>query len=414
MNNDSGKIYKITNFNYSLDNIGATLPFSYEPPDSYRVFYEMIQNDVHIKLIQYALQSILSNKFTYISLIGQDNNIRDFISNMFDTITKPNLNNFIMKASDCVFYGISIFHKIYEYDKTLKKIVLKNLVYKNPASIKEFKFSNKPPYGISSIVFYGYGENQTTTEYEIPIEQLIIFTNESDGSILNAQSVLVPVYKYYKLKNYLLRLFATSSSKSATYIPVAYYKGGLKDTKIQEIDDLLAKLNASDNARAVIPMDDVDRIEGIQDTRNLFPFDVYIQMINREISKTLLMNVIALGVDQPHGTQEYTDLMLDLLHGKMWSLAESLLEVINDDIVKNLTFLNFGSQTNAPQFVIKRVGGKLGQNVDARVLFNLAQYHLITPDTNLESWLREVLGLPQSENVEEPVAEVKPKEKEVK
>lgn len=379
-----------------FQDIGLDLALKSFPPMSYRVYYKMINDDTHIYMLTRAIKTIISKRYMSINLVGGRDEVKDYIGNVIAKKMTPNLYTFLEYASDFVFYGLSVFQKEFDYDKENKKYYIKGLHSINPASINEFKNDTKKPYGIKSIVFNGIKDGSVDL-FDIDARDLFMVYDGND--ILTAETALKPAYKFYKIKHFLLQLFPVSVSKSAVLIPIAYVKGKIGDKKRQELDDILGNINALYNPRAIVSSDIIDRIDGLQDKRNPYPFDNDIEFLNKEISKAILGNILSVGLDK---TVQYTtqDVFLDLLYGYVWNITDKIIERFNNEIIKPLVEINYGEKEESPKLMIKRVGSKVGENIDTRALFNLAQYNLITPDKELESWLRSLFGLPLQEEVE--------------
>ncbi len=380
-----------------IEDYEQDLALTTTPPESYKIYYKMLHDDLQLHMIRTALKLFTSHKFVNIVYQNIKNDeTKKYLDDLFHRLNLS-IYDILSLSIDYLFYGAVFFLKSYQYDKINKKYFLTSLNYIEPASIIDFTFNDKPPYNVETIHFYGRGSNGSIQDYEVNVKDFWIISNAQD-SFINGKSALKPAYKLYIIKHFLLQLFPVSASKSAVYIPVAYVKGALDKERERKIDGILAKLNASYNARAVIQRDLIDTIEGLQDKRNPYPFPTYLDFINKELTKTVMANMLSFGIDKTV-QYEIQEIYKDLLFGVVDMSIRKVLTSFNNEILKPLYMVNFGNTEDMPILQVKRVGGKIGDVIDSKVLFSLAQYGLITPDNMLENWLRDIMGLPIKEEV---------------
>lgn len=383
---------------YALsDYLSGLHPLSQEPPEIYKTYYLMINEDPQIAQMVEAVKSAISPKFSYWILEGdRESEEYKFIDDTLFKKLTPSFTQVLSKAIMSVFYGISIFDKIYIYDKENKKIILDKLIYREPASIFKFSFTDTKPYDLKKIEFQGRGANNSTQLYKSTIDSLLIFTNDDDGGIINGQSILRPIWKLYKIKKFLYKIMALGISRVAVPIPVGKVKKNVKSEKLNKFQEILQKISVGETSRILIDENEWD-IEELGGKGSYFPYDKYVELINKEMNKVFLMSLLSVGIDA--NAVFTTDIMSDMFYGKIWDLGLNIAKTINQNIIQPLIDMNFNTK-NYPVLNIRRVGGRIGDNIDTRSIYMLGQYGFVVPDEDLLKWMREQLGLPPTKKEE--------------
>ncbi|NMB80992.1 MAG: hypothetical protein GYA14_04170 [Ignavibacteria bacterium] len=353
----------------------------------------MLGEDSQIKQMSQTIQGVLGSKFTYWNLDYSETEEYKYVEKL---LRKINLDKLVTIASNSLFYGLAPFEILNKYDKEDKKIYI-DLVYREPASINKFYYDDKPPYPIKSIEFIGRGVNNRAEKFNVDLDRLLIFTYNDDGGIINGESILKPIWKLYKIKKFLYKIMALGISRTAVPIPIGKVKTKLTQDKKANFENILKKLNAGDNASALIDINEWD-IDEFGGKSYSFPYDKFIDLINKEMNKVMLLNVLSVGIDANAVFQ--TTMLEDVFYGKIWQIANNIADTINKEIIVPLVNANFSNPKTYPSLTIKKVGGRLGENIDARTLYMLSQYGLITPDEDMEQWLRSQCGLPMKKTEE--------------
>ncbi|MCM8767046.1 MAG: hypothetical protein NC901_03165 [Candidatus Omnitrophica bacterium] len=384
------------NFVIPIEALDYNLALNKTPPEVYKIYYKMIEDDSHIHMLYRALKSFVSSRYILLSLTNINEKILNFIN---ENLKRLNLDIYgiLDLAIPYLMYGASFFLKEYKYDKTDKKYYLSKLQYIEPASIINFEYDTKPPYDVKTIEIYGRDSNGGFSTYKIDIKNFWIVSDTSD-SFVNGKSFLKSIYKLYKIKSMILQILPLSVSRSAVYIPIAYVKGKLDEERENKLIRMLSNINASYTGSAVIQKDLIEQIDGLQDKRNPYPFANLLDFINKEMTKSFLAFILSFGMDRnvPYQIQDF---YRSLIFGVLDNAIKKIIYSFTNSIMSELVEMNFGEKMTPPEIKIKRIGDKFSDIIDSKTLFNLAQYKLITPDEKLEKWLRELIGLPTEEEV---------------
>ncbi|NMB82483.1 MAG: hypothetical protein GYA14_11765, partial [Ignavibacteria bacterium] len=149
---------------YALRSYIDTLhPFALYPPQCYQEYYLMLGEDSQIKQMSQTIQGVLGSKFTYWNLDYSETEEYKYVEKL---LKKIGLDKLVTTASNSLFYGLAPFEILKKYDKDDKKIYI-DLIYREPATINKFYFSDKPPYPIKSIEFIGRGVNNRAEKFNV-------------------------------------------------------------------------------------------------------------------------------------------------------------------------------------------------------------------------------------------------------
>lgn len=410
---NSGINYKDISFyvseQYTLDDH----PLSSTPPDVYKDYYTMYTEDPQIALIVDTIIGYLSPKFTYWYLEDEDTEEGQFVKKNLWGYLRPNINTVLMQAGKSLIYGMVPFEKVFEYSKEDKKVYLKKLVYREPASIYKIHYEDKEPYNVKSFEFFGRGQNGKQTKYTLEVDKLLIFTYNDDGGIVNGQSILRPLWKIYKLKKFLYKTLAIATAKNAAPIPIIKYKIPMSDEKKQIYKQIAKRMSATIDGYAAFPEKDID-LDFAGGNKTEFEFEKFIDLMNKEMNKAALLSFMSMGLEGKSGAYTSINAMKEMFYGKIWNLAETVANTVND-LIKYLVDINFPNPQAYPYISIRRVGTSMGENVDIRAIFMLSQYGFLEPDPVLEDFFRKTYGLPpkKPEEKTQKIEEQKKTEEEI-
>lgn len=117
------------------------------------------------------------------------------------------------------------------------------------------------------------------------------------------------------------------------------YEGG-KAKVMNPIDQMLAALAGYENS-TVIAVAAGSKVTQIQNENNGELFRFVFDLLNREITQGQLRSTRA-TTEAQHGSKADSQTSLDLLTTFVWYLKGRLANVLRDDVLKTLVFLNFG------------------------------------------------------------------------
>jgi len=241
---------------------------------------------------------------------------------------------------------------------------------------------------------------------EVPIEKLCIFTHRKEGDNWEGRSVLRSAYKPWFIKDRLEKIDAIGHERMALGIPVFKVLSGFgfdvesEDGKnlLSRCEDIAAHLHANQENYVI-------EVPGVE-----FRFEVpkatntgLLDSINLH-GHGILANILAQFMDLGN-TETGSRAVAKEQHGPfilgLLSVADNIKATLGRFVVRDLVTYNYGERPGYPSVthagVVEADMGPL-----ATMLKDLAAAGFVTPDDDLEAWLRDTLGLPVKPEEEEP------------
>jgi hypothetical protein len=110
-----------------------------------------------------------------------------------------------------------------------------------------------------------------------------------------------------------------------------------------------------------------------------------------------------LNLDGKGGSYALASVQQDTFVQAVGAVAENVREVAQAHIIDDIVDWNYGQDEPAPRLVFDAIGSR--QDATAVAMQQLVSAGLLTPDTKLESFVRQMTGLPASESYTEPAPE---------
>ncbi len=237
---------------------------------------------------------------------------------------------------------------------------------------------------------YGAGQNEAV---DIPVERLLVFSNEKEGADFTGRSVLRPAYKPWFIKDQLERIFAIAAERHGVGIPVMEVDAqSYNDDNVRDAEDILSSVRAHEKGYIVEIPGLKFRIEGMGQGRAL-DVEPAIGRLSREILVGGLAQFIALG-GGPAGSFALSEDQTSMFMRNERALAAYVAGVHDRYLIPKLVDLNFAGVRRYPRLVVTNI-----QTRDAEKLLNAlavaTNVGLVSPDRSLEDALRARLDLPR-------------------
>lgn len=235
------------------------------------------------------------------------------------------------------------------------------------------------------------------------VDRLVVYVNEREGGNWLGQSFLRPAYKFWMLKDRMLRIQAQTIDRNGLGVPI-YTASQLHDSiraeerialEKQELAtglEIAKKFRSGEHAGAAIPNSATLRLAGV-DGKLPDPMPV-IKYYDEQIARAVLAHFLNLGGDQSTGSYALGDTFADFFVSSLQATAMNLADVATSHVVEDLVDLNWGPQEPAPKIVWDEIGSHQAATADA--IKSLLDAGALTPDQSLETFLRERYGLPQT------------------
>lgn len=283
-------------------------------------------------------------------------------------------------------FGHYVFEVIYREDNGL--FLWKKWAPRLPKTIKKWNTEK----GSLISVEQQFQQEGLHKIVEIPIEKLLIFVHRKEGDNWRGTSLLRQAYKHYFWRDRYYKIDAIASERHGVGIPQIWLPEGYTITDKAYAEELGRNLRANETAYVVWPsptwkLEMLDM--KVQTYKDLKPM---LEHHTREILKSVMAEFVELGAGKTGSFslhKDKTGFFLDALD----SVAKGVEDTINNYAIKRLVDLNWTVEEYP-----KLTHGDIGM-VDTEQLANSIQALVlaggITPDVELERYLRMVMNLPE-------------------
>lgn len=312
---------------------------------------------------------------------GINKTIADFVEDaLFNQPTRTwqeTLTNILLHLD----YGCMPFEIIYQFTDE-GQITLKKLAVRHPRTITKWELEG--------------GENgveQTTQNgtYKIPMDKMIIFVNEKEGDNWEGKSILRSAFKHWLFKDKAELIEVMAMEKQGLGIPRGKTPTGATSDDEAKMDDVLKNMRANEDGYVRHPQDwEIDFLDMKAGTiKNPSDF------IKRQ-EWAIMLNVLATFMQMGSGAVGSFALYKGSNTFFLMALeyvAKHIAETINKYLIKKLVDFNFETDTY-PELVYDSIGA-VDINALTTALQRGVQTGVLTVDPELETYLREVMDLPE-------------------
>lgn len=286
-------------------------------------------------------------------------------------------------------FGHSIFEQVYRIDEA-GMARLRKLAWRPPKTISRIDVASDG--GLVAIHQHG-------NDKPMGVERLAVYVNEREGGNWLGQSLLRPAYKYWLLKDRMLRVQAQTVDRNGMGIPV-YKASELHDSVTgedrtkREKDEIdaglkLAKgLRSGDNAGGSLPHGAELDVMGVKGT--LPDADKPIRYYDEQIARAVLAHFLNLGTET--GSWALGSTFADFFTLSLQTVAMQIADTTTQHVIEDIVDVNWGPNEPAPRLVFEEIGSR--HPATAESIRALVECGAIKPDQKLDDHLRTVYGLP--------------------
>lgn len=288
-------------------------------------------------------------------------------------------------------FGHAFFEQVYEArDDGLAH--LSKLAYRPPRTISKLNVARDG--GLLSI------EQQAgDRSARIPINRLVVYVNEREGSNWLGTSLLRAAYKNWLLKDRLLRAQSLTVERNGLGVPVYTGAEPPKNAQLEELRQWNAKeqesgllvatsFRAGSDAGAAIPHSaslDLKGVSGsIPDTEGPIRYH------DEQIARSVLAHFLNLGTET--GSWALGSTFADFFAQSLNAVAGQIQDIANQHVVEDLVDLNWGKTEPAPILGVDEIGKE--HPVTAEAIRALVESGVLVADDMLETHVRGLYGLP--------------------
>ncbi|HYT45114.1 MAG TPA: hypothetical protein VEP90_22495, partial [Methylomirabilota bacterium] len=338
--------------------LGSTLAFPLREivPDlankvtEYRTYYQMGNyHSVSRASLRSVKSSIMGAEF-FMEPAGDediDSEIAEFVwYNLTEALNNPWLINLARFTKFCD-YGASIFETVFENRDWAPK--RKGANHKTYTMLK--KLSPRPIGSISRVEYDDNGgpveilhnarrRDGKIDEVHIPIQKLVIFTNDEDNGDLLGKSMLRSAYPHWYYIQHLYKVDAIQKERHGTGVPKAKVPSGLKDKDKKAILTMLQNIRTNEHAGVLEPFG--IEIEFMDMPGQLVDVLKSVEHHNAMIMLNVLAEFLVAGIGESGGGGRSTSAsQQDIFMKANWAHANMICGSINTYLIQFLVGFNY-------------------------------------------------------------------------
>ncbi len=304
-------------------------------------------------------------------------------------------------------YGFSAFESVYEQREWAPKGVkpganrkvyttLRKLSPRPVSTIDRFAYDeNGGPLGLWQNVTYGPGKESATTAGQkkvfIPIEKLMVFTFDGEGSNLEGESILRSAYPHWFYKTTLYKIDAIQKERHGIGVPDIEIAAGASEDDTELAHRMGRNLRTNEFSYIVRPP--TLTVGFAELSGNLVDALASANHHDNMIMKNILVQFLNLGIEGSGGGRAVGATAFDMFLKSMSFLANYICDCYNLYQYPRLVAYNF--QTDKfPKLAVKNIGETKDLQMWSAAVRNLMEAGGITPDLPLEQYIRKTVDLP--------------------
>jgi hypothetical protein len=312
-------------------------------------------------------------------------------------------------------YGWSFFEIVYKQRKgpdqkdpakrskySDNKVGWRKIVMRSQDSLWQWQFDESG--GIKAMI----QRDPTTGRLNvIPIEKGLLFRTTSARGNPEGRSVLRNAFKSWYYKRRIEEFEAVGVERDLAGLPVGYVPPEWMSANatpaeraaLNAMERIVRGVKRNETEGVILPSIYDESGKPLVDFKLLnsggtrqFNTDKIIERYNQHIAMTVLADFIMLGHESV-GSFALGTSKVDLFVAAVESWIRLIAEIFNTHAIPRLMSMNGYDSARLPKLTYGQVSAIDLQELGA-FLLNLSQSQLITPDNNLEEYLRELAGLP--------------------
>lgn len=295
-------------------------------------------------------------------------------------------------------YGFSIVEKVWEQREwspsrqganRRKYTMLRKLAPRPTPTVSEIVYDdNGGPTGIIQQAVRADGKPE---KVEIPIEKLIIFSNNKKGGNLEGKSLLRTAYRPWYFKKHLYNIDGIQKERHGIGFPVIELKQGYKDTEKAAAVEMVRNIRTNEHGGAALPPGWILRFVELPGQ----PVDVMrsIEHHDGQILLNTMTQFLLLGLEGSGGGRATSGAQQDMFNKSLRYVANLICESINLYVIPYLVGYNFPTD-RFPRLRARNIGETKDLQQWASAIANLMAQNAITPDIETEQWVRQIIDAP--------------------
>jgi hypothetical protein len=372
-----------------------------------RIFDEMRLGDASVRAALQAVKLPIQKTEWYIKPASDEKSHieqKEFIQQQL--LENPNFswNVLLRQVLTMCDYGNSVFEKVFEPipdGKYKGKIGWKKFGHRLSKTILRWTEADGVTPGIEQLLPAGKTNDNGVrkTMVSIPKWKLLYFINDLEGSNFEGISLLRSAYKHWYLKETYYKIDAIAAERQGLGVVVIHSPKTASPQERARARVIAKNMRANSELHADLPqgftMEIMDmKANGLKEVKDMVAHH------DREIAKAVLAQFMELGAQSSSGSYALGATQEDFFYLGLEYLASILQEEFQRNAIKELIDLNYGIQEQYPTLEHGQIGA-VNYEAIAKSLQQLNAAGVITPDKELERYIRQAMNLPEAVYIEE-------------
>lgn len=366
-----------------------------------QIYEEMTNSDPAVDISLRAAKMPVMGADYYVDAFDDSeeaSTIAEFVQfNLLEGTNSPFLNVLedILRMYE---YGFSIIEKVYEEREWAprrtganrrKYTMLRKLAPRPTPTIQEIKYDNNG--GPISIIQNAVQADNKPVKKEIGIEKLIIFSFNRKGGNLEGKSLLRTAYRSWYFKGNLYNIDGIQKERHGMGFPVVELPPGYKQKDVDAALELVRNIRTNEHGGAVVPPKWVLKFLELPGQ----PVNIMesIEHHNGSIMLNTMTQFLLLGLEGTGGGRATSGSHQDMFNKSLRYAANLTCDMINLYCIPYLVGYNFDTD-KFPKLRARNLGETKDLQQWASAIANLLARQAITPDIELEQWVRSIIDAP--------------------
>lgn len=350
-----------------------------------KVYDEMRKSDstVRASLQAVKLPIMAADKFIQpASDSTKDVQVADFVEhNLFNVL---DYDSFLRQCLTMLDFGFFVAEKVFEPMEFNGKTFIgySKLASRKQSSIYGWETRDHEP-GITQFTI-------AKGAVDIPIEKLVVFTNEQEGENYAGVSIIRGAYKHWYIKDSLYKIDAMAHERQGLGIIKIKRPSEAADAEKQAARTAARQARANEESYIEEPEGwDINFMDMMAHTTR-DPMNS-IAHHDRQIMKNVLAQFLEIGAQQSSGSYSASSDHSRLFELSLEAVAKNLISTINEQIIRPLVDINF-TVKEYPKLHLGKIGDE-NIPVFADAIQKLTSAGVLTATVDVEDTVRGVLHL---------------------
>lgn len=287
---------------------------------------------------------------------------------------------------DAVWAGYSVQEVVWYYNEDRRQVWLKKLKPIMPELISFLTNEKGNLEGVYLPDFRTEGKTEDERRYgiKIPLDKCLIWTHKKEGSSFKGRSDFDPIYKYWYLKDFILKFWSIFTERYGA--PFVF--GLTKKKRMEKMRDALKHIITRTEFVGVTGEDELKILETAHDGNH---FERFINYCDLQITKGMLVPTLLLGTGQGGGKLAGST-HFGIFEWRVHNLQAQLEENVNL-LIRWMIDLNYKDIDVYPVFTFKALT-ELDRRMLAQTFDLLIKNYVVSP---VEEWVRQEMKLPEAD-----------------